>query len=75
MANKLIRSNRNSVKPDKRAEILDFSNSNQKTQTSKNQVASGTFDTNLKINNHIRNKLQTMAVLGDIVTIKRQLLK
>lgn len=75
MANKLIRSNRNSVKPDKRAEILGFSNSNQETQTSKNQVASGTFDTNLKINNHIRNKLQTMAVLGDIVTIKRQLLK
>ena len=64
MANKLIRSNRNPIKPDKQAEISDFSNSNKGIKTPQNQVASVTFDTNLKINNHIRNKLQAMAVLG-----------
>ncbi|WP_434108406.1 DUF5388 domain-containing protein [Levilactobacillus brevis] len=64
MANKLIRSNRNPIKPDKQAEISDFSKSNKETYPPKNRVASVTFDTNLKINNHIRNKLQAMAVLG-----------
>ncbi|ARW49532.1 hypothetical protein [Levilactobacillus brevis] len=35
MANKLIRSNRNPIKPDKQAEISDFSNSNKGIKTHK----------------------------------------
>lgn len=63
MANSLIRSNRNNdeFKPKKMAKPSDFENDKFR---STNQVTSVTFDTNLKISNHSRNKLQAMSNLG-----------
>ncbi|WP_353485812.1 DUF5388 domain-containing protein [Apilactobacillus xinyiensis] len=63
----LVRSNRD-IKPKNQASINDF---NKKADTKKDKnnpknknVTSVTFNTNLKINNHIRNKLQAIALTG-----------
>ncbi|MDT7020104.1 DUF5388 domain-containing protein (plasmid) [Levilactobacillus namurensis] len=49
----------------KRATIIFDEDVSAQTSSVRKPVAdSVTFDTNLKINNHIRNKLQAMAVLG-----------
>lgn len=64
MANSLIRSNRNKAtaipKPTKQAKASDF----DKSASDNRAVSSVTFDTNLKISNHTRNKLQAMAMIG-----------
>lgn len=64
MANSLIRSNRNKEnsipKPDKQAKASDFDNSSVNSEV----ISSITFDTNLKISNHSRNKLLAMAMIG-----------
>lgn len=62
MANSLIRSNRNKVdiKPEVFAKAEDFEKE-KKVITPTTRV---TFDTNLKISNHSRNKLQVIANLG-----------
>ncbi|MBS0953558.1 DUF5388 domain-containing protein [Lactiplantibacillus plantarum] len=64
MANSLIRSNRNKnnviPKPAKQAKASDFDTNAGDNKT----VSSVTFDTNLKISNHTRNKLQAMAMIG-----------
>lgn len=56
MTNSLIRSNRNKAnaipKPAKQAKASDF----DKTASDSTEVSSVTFDTNLKIRNHTRNK-------------------
>lgn len=65
MNNPLVRSNRNSnnqnLQPEREAKAADFDNSSSIKQ---NEVTSVTFDTNLKISNHTRNKLQAMASIG-----------
>ena len=65
MANSLIRSNRNqshdTIKPAKVAKASDFDTDEQGNTSN---VTSITFDTNLKISNHARNKLQAMAMIG-----------
>ncbi|MBS0948684.1 DUF5388 domain-containing protein [Levilactobacillus brevis] len=48
----------------KRATIIFDEDVSDKPISVNKTVDSVTFDTNLKINNHIRNKLQAMAVLG-----------
>ncbi|MCK8607242.1 DUF5388 domain-containing protein [Apilactobacillus ozensis] len=64
----LVRSNRD-IKPKNQASIEDFNkkqSTKEKQDINKNDknVTSVTFNTNLKINNHIRNKLQAMALTG-----------
>ncbi|MCT6891239.1 MAG: DUF5388 domain-containing protein [Lactobacillus sp.] len=63
--NPLVNSNRNrkseNFKPQVSAHASDFDNT-EKEMT--NTVTSVTFDTNLKISNHSRNKLQAMASIG-----------
>lgn len=62
MANSLIRSNRNvEFTAEENAKASDF-DSNAGKENSK--VDTVTFDTNIKISNHTRNKLQAMATLG-----------
>lgn len=66
MANSLVRSNRESINkfnPSKIAKASDFEN-NSKNNKTENNVSAVTFNTNLKISNHSRNKLQTIATLG-----------
>ncbi|MGJ3707157.1 DUF5388 domain-containing protein [Levilactobacillus brevis] len=48
----------------KNSRCFDEDVSDQTSSVRKHVADSVTFDTNLKINNHIRNKLQAMAVLG-----------
>lgn len=64
MANSLIRSNRRPIQPETKAKIADFDANTKPNDKQKQSVDSVTFDTNLKINNHIRNQLKAMAVLG-----------
>jgi len=70
-SNKLIRSNRDRekeemLKPQQTATGFDKKES-KKTQQ---EIASVTFDTNLKISNHTRNRLQAMTTLGYAETQK-----
>lgn len=56
--------NRDKFKPQKSAKASDFDkNSNSKQED--NSVTSVTFDTNLRINNHSRNRLQAMVLSGN----------
>ena len=68
MANSLIRSNRNNTessipKPEKQAKASDFVNPAKDNPTNK-EISSVTFNTNLKISNHTRNKLQAKSMIG-----------
>ncbi|WP_288395104.1 DUF5388 domain-containing protein [uncultured Vagococcus sp.] len=63
--NSLVRSNRNNelnkvLEPEKKLNVQKLAEQNH----NKTSVESVTFDTNLKISNHSRNKLQSMANLG-----------
>lgn len=62
MANSLIQSNRNkdNLVPKVTAKAEDF----ETKKVADLETTSVTFDTNLKISNHSRNKLQTIANLG-----------
>lgn len=65
MANSLIRSNRNvEFTAEENAKASDFDNKDNKTEKESSTVDTVTFDTNIKISNHTRNKLQAMATLG-----------
>lgn len=66
MANNLIRSNRknndeNFLKPQKKVTVSDLNVPVEKKTVEVNRVS---FNTNLKISNHSRNKLQSMVNLG-----------
>lgn len=64
--NVLANSNRkaNIVKPERLAKSEDFDKKEIKKNIVNDPISSVTFATNLKIDNHIRDELQTMVALG-----------
>lgn len=62
----LVRSNRN-IQPKNQANISDFDDKSKNKDGQKakeNNVTTVTFNTNLKMSNHTRNYLQSIALLG-----------